>query len=289
MDRFFKHFPLVQYGNSVANTVSVNIFAKVAFQKKIQENYEVFHPYTIREGDRADTIAHLYYGDPGYDWLVYYCNNIVDPYYDWYMDQDTFNRFITVKYGSLTDARTKIKFFRSNYATDDSMISVTAFNALSADQKRFWDPVVGINNSIIRYERKKEDVVFETNKIIQTNISLVGNTVFIEGEYVYQQSGTVTGSADVSFANSSLTILKNIIGTISTTYNLKGSESGANAVISSTNTLATSISSTIQSYFESNTFYEYENELNEKKKNIKLIDIAYVEAIQKEFKELLSS
>ena len=79
MDNYFKHFPLVQYGNSVANTVAVNLFAKIAFQKNFQLNYEVFHPYTIKEGDRPDTIAYLYYGDSGYDWLVYFSNNIVDP------------------------------------------------------------------------------------------------------------------------------------------------------------------------------------------------------------------
>jgi len=97
MDTFFKNYPLIQYGNTVANTVSVNLMSKIAFKKKIQQNFEVFHPYTIQEGDRADTIAYLYYGDSGYDWIVYYSNNIVDPYYDWYMDTDTFNQFVANK------------------------------------------------------------------------------------------------------------------------------------------------------------------------------------------------
>ena len=49
MDNFFKHFPLVGYGNNIANTVSVNLMAKIAFQKTIQQNYEIFHPYTIQD------------------------------------------------------------------------------------------------------------------------------------------------------------------------------------------------------------------------------------------------
>ena len=290
MDNFFKHYPLVQYGNTVSNTVAVNILAKIAFQKTIQQNFEVFHPYTIQEGDRADTIAYLYYGDSGYDWLVYYSNNVVDPYYDWYMDSNSLNRFIADKYQSLTNARRKIKFFRSNHIADDSMISPTAYNALSANQKRFWTPVNGINNSTIRYERKKEEVIFQTNKTQQLTISPVGNTSFAVDEYVFQQNAGVTvGSATVNFSNSTVCIVSNVIGTLSTSYNLKGGDSAANATVSAVNTLSTSISSDIQSYFEGVSFFDYENELNEKKKNIRLIDLAYVQSIEQEFKSLMSS
>lgn len=290
MDNFFKHYPLVRYGNNVSNTVSVNILAKIAFQKTLQQNYEIFHPYTIEEGDRADTIANYYYGDPGYDWIVYFSNNVVDPYYDWYMDSDSFKRFITSKYGSLTAARRNIKFFRSNYVTDDSMITVAAYEALGYNQKRFWAPILGINENVIRYERKKEDIIFETNKVEQLSISLVGNTSFSNNEYVYQTNGGVTvSSATVLFSNSSVCIVSNIGGTISTSYNLKGGDSMANATISSVNTLSTSISPDIQAYFESVSYYDYENEINEQKKNIRLIDVSYVNAIEREFKQLLSS
>jgi hypothetical protein len=36
-------------------------------------------------------------------------------------------------------------------------------------------------------------------------------------------------------------------------------------------------------------YYDYENEINEERKNIKLIDAAYAQSIEKEFKQLLSS
>jgi len=290
MDNFFKHFPLVQYGNNVSNTVSVNIFAKVAFQKTIQQNFEIFHPYTIKEGDRADTIAYLYYGDAGYDWLVYFSNNVVDPYYDWHMDNDSLNRFISDKYGSLTEARRKIKFFRSNYLSDDSMITTAAYAALSSNQKRFWAPITNLNDNIVRYERKREDINFETNKIQQLNITLVGNTSFSNGEFVSQlSSGVTVGTGSVNFSNSSVCIVSNVIGTLSTSNNLKGGSSGANASVSLVNTLSTSISSDIQVYFEGVSFYDYENEINEQKKNIRLIDLSYVTQIEEQFKALLSS
>jgi len=77
-DNFFKHYPTVSY----SNTTVKNLLAKVAFQRDNDANYYTYNPYTIVEGDRADTLAYLYYGDPGYDWVIYYANMIVDPYFD---------------------------------------------------------------------------------------------------------------------------------------------------------------------------------------------------------------
>jgi hypothetical protein len=214
----------------------------------------------------------------------------VDPYYDWYMDSNSFKNFITNKYGSLTVAKRNIKFFRSNYVSDDSMISTGTYNGLSSNQKRFWYPIVGADNNVIRYERKKEDIIFQTNKTQQLSISIVGNTSFSTNEYIYQTSGAVTvSSGTVSFSNSTVCIVSNIGGTISTSYNLNGGDSLANATVSSVVTLSTDIDPEIQSYFESVSFYDYETEANEKKKNIRLIDVAYVSEIERQFKKLLSS
>lgn len=289
MDNYFKHFPLIRYGNTVANTVSVNLFAKVAFQKAVQQNYEVFHPYTIEEGDRPDTIAYLYYGDPGYDWIVYYSNNIVDPYHDWFMEQTVFKEFIKEKYGSVTEAQQKVKFYRSNYVEDYSMIDPSVYEGLSSRQKAFWTPLVKLDNVIFKYERKKEDVTFETNQVLQLDITLVGNTNFTSGEYVYQQSGGVTvASGTVRMCNSSTLVVSSTIGSLSTSYNIKGGKSSANATVSSIKTLKTSIPAELQSYFHPISYYEYEDEKNEERKNIRLIDVSYIEEINEEFKRLLT-
>lgn len=292
MDNYFKHFPLVAYGNSVANTASVNLFAKVAFQKSLQERYEVFHPYTIQEGDRADTIAYLYYGDPGYDWLVYYSNNILDPYYDWYMDHTTFKKYIITKYGSLVDAQRKIKFYRSNYLSDDSLIEPSAYNALTENQKRYWNPLISRNNTPYKYERKQEEIIYNTNKVIQLTIELdTANTSFSTGEFVYIQNGggVVQATALLNVANTTSATISSVTGSVATSLTLKGATSNTTANITATSTITTSIPAELQSYYSAVTFYDYESELNEQKKNIKLIDVSYLQAIEDEFKSLLSS
>jgi Base plate wedge protein 53 len=288
-DNFFKHYPIVEYSVGNSNTAIRNILAKVAFQKDNDYNFYTYHPYTIVEGDRADMLAYLYYGDPGYDWVIYYSNMIVDPYFDWPLDTNSFKRFIETKYGSLSDARSKIKFYRSNYLSDDSTLSTTAYNALSELQKSFWSPVIGNNNSIINYRRKKDDVVFNTNKTISLNISTVGTKVYSVGEQVRQSSGSVVvASGSLKFSNSSVAVVDNIEGSFTTSYNLVGVSSGANSTVSSVDVISTSIDPTVQNYFVPVTYYEYEEELNEKRKNIRLLDSSYVGKVEEQLKDLLS-
>jgi hypothetical protein len=288
MDNFFKHFPIVNYGGAQSNAAALNIISKIAFQKQVEQSFYTFHPYTIEEGDRPDTIAYFYYGDPGYDWIVYYSNNILDPYHDWYKDSESFKRFVETKYGSITKARQKIKLFRSNYIYDDSYIPASFYNSLSEQKKRFWTPAQTSGNVITRYERKKEEIRFDNNQTLSLQIS--GNTSFNQGEHVYQVSGGATVSSGIlQYSNSSTAVITHTTGLFSNTMNLKGSDSLSNAVVSSVTNILVSIPSEIQEYFIPITYYEYEEELNEQKKSIRLLDASYVETIQEQFKALLSS
>jgi hypothetical protein len=283
-DNFFKHYPTISYSNTTVR----NILAKVVFQKDNDLNYYTYHPYTIVEGDRADMLAYLYYGDPGYDWVIYYSNMTVDPYFDWPLDTNSFKRFVESKYGSLSEARSKVKFYRSNYISDDSSLSIAAYNALSDLQRSFWSPVIGTNNKISSYIRKREDVVYNTNKTISLGVSLVGNTEYSTGEQVRQSSGgIVVALGNLKYSNSSVVIVDCVQGSFSNTYNLIGTTSGANSTVSSVSTLSTSIDPTIQNYFVPVTYFEYEEEINEKRKNIRLLDSSYIVKVEEKLKELL--
>ena len=62
-----------------------------------------FEKYLIRDGDRPDTLAYQFYGDPELHWLIMYSNgtSISNPWYDWPMTQGTLTKFITKKYEDL--------------------------------------------------------------------------------------------------------------------------------------------------------------------------------------------
>lgn len=94
MAEYFENFPTIEYqGRQVRDLTRRN-----KFLKNVSTNPLLFLPYTIKEGEKAEDIAYYYYGSTEYTWLVYLANNIIDPYHDWPLDEEDFNKYIIQKY-----------------------------------------------------------------------------------------------------------------------------------------------------------------------------------------------
>lgn len=276
MSGFFNYFPSVAYSNIAAK----NILAKIQFEKSVAKNLAVFYPYTILEGERPDQIAASFYDDSNYDWIVYLCNNIIDPYHQWPKSDKVFNQHIITKYGSIANAQNQTVFYRTNYEFDDRVISVAAYNALVAAQKKFWTPNFSSSGSIINYQRSQSDLYTDTNLVLGLNGSF-GNIK--EGDLLRQNSA----KGVVGFANSSYVIIKHVEGTWSEGGDVKIDNAVANVNITSVNTLQQPISNQEVEYFVPVSYFDYEAELNEQKKHIRLISSEYVDMIERDMKDLL--
>jgi len=268
MAGYFNFFPSTEY----ANTIVTNLISKVKFDQSVQKNLAVFYPYTIEQGERPDQIAARYYSDPQLDWLIYLANDIMDPYYDWPLSQNQFYEFIKAKYGSVANAQSKIAFYRNNYASDDTVLTVSGYNALSYLLKKYFKPVFGINSGVVSYERKELDQVLETNQVIDLTIS--SGTFSVGDKFIQNNS-----SGFVTFANTSHVVVDKVTGSFSA-----GAATGA--TITSANIVSQPISAVEASYWEPVTVYSYEEELNESKLHIKILDKSYVGKIEKDMREL---
>lgn len=153
MNEYFKSFPLVRYDNNVM----INITNRVAILNKIFSNRYAFYPYEVKNGMRADQVAERYYGDPDLVWLVYLSNNIVDPYHQWTMDEDTFNTHVIAKYGSVSEAQSRVAYYRVNWYEDNTSMSVSDFNDLPGNEKKYWEAELDQYNIPIAYVRKEMD------------------------------------------------------------------------------------------------------------------------------------
>ena len=258
-----------------------------------------------------------YYDNPDYVWLIGLTNKIVDPYYDFPISDDNINTLVIKKYGSIAKANEKILYFQNNWATDESNISTTAFAALGVGQQKYWAPEINEKNTIISYVRKQEDWIVTTNKVqnLSYDYSVVDNefvnvlteanyeimtendfniivdyipeTVtdkkFVAGELVSQ--GGVTFATVVTVSETTL-VIQHISGT-AVTGKITGLTSGASGVVSLVTTLNQNIPSTELIYWSAVTAYDYEIDLNAKRKNIKLLDNKYAEQATKELKTLL--
>jgi hypothetical protein len=281
MFTFLGRFPEVTYNGYNVN----NILVKIAINNLTKKYTTVFYPYVIKEGERPDIIAADYYGDARYDWLVYLCNNITDPYYQWPLSTNEFNSFINKKYGSFENANRQIAFWRNNWYKDDSIITSSYYDALPAYAKKYWAPSDSGSTTATSYVRKNVDFSVETNKILSLAVS--NNTPIVAGDNIYQYSaGTLSGSGRVMDSSKNTLTVKDVIGTFiaNTVYTLSNT---ANTTATSSNTLYTSIDSNEAVYWEYVTSYEYEEELNESRKHILILDKAFLGVIESQLDQLL--
>jgi hypothetical protein len=106
MARYFNFFPKTLYvkpnESSDADLVT-NIISRFGFESSFKENSAVFYEYEIRDGDTPEIIASKIYGDAEKHWIILNYNNIIDPNYDWPLEQRTLNKFIDAKYTENAD------------------------------------------------------------------------------------------------------------------------------------------------------------------------------------------
>lgn len=272
MTKYFSRFPLVDYNGTPAK----NILARVDFTDQTKKDIYVNFDYVLQDGStRPDILSFNYYNSPQYDWLIYMTNNIIDPYHDYYKSQDDFKSYIVGKYGSADIAKSKILFYRNDWAPDESLISENVYENLAINIKKYWKPKLNTTNQIVGYERVKDDWTVSTNRIVQLTVT-IDISAFEPGNIISQSSTGATGTLVSKDVDTGLLIVQHVEGAfaVSTTDN-----------ISSVIILKENITAAEETFWAPVYAYDYEEEQNELKKYISLIKSSYVPDIEKSFIE----
>ena len=99
---YFEYFPTIAYdvrGDKNNKRVQGITNVLVRIRKKMNViNSAFFEQYFINDGDRADTLAHQFYGDSTLHWVIMYANYMTNPYYDWPLPYFDLQKFIDKKY-----------------------------------------------------------------------------------------------------------------------------------------------------------------------------------------------
>jgi len=277
---YFNKIPTVIYDGYTAK----NLLARAKLSDQTKSNRLAFYPYTMTSDDRIDNVSNLYYDDPGYTWLIWFANNVVDPYFDTPLSEEALTAHIQTKYGSYQAAARKIAYYTVNWVGDTSILSMAQFNSLPARHKRYYEPVVGANYSIEHYRRQEDDSTVATNKIIE--LALTGASgLFVEGEEVQVNS---LNYAFVESCNDTTCVVKHVTGVFAPGDTITGVESGQTATVSSATTISETTASTDILFWKPVTFLDYEQELNERRKEIVLLDVRYKGQAEAELKRVMS-
>ena len=104
---YFRELPDILYQSNLLHKTSSqeyiaikNIFRRVKIQDWIQDNVRFFTKYTIRDGERPDTMAERLYGSPDRDWIVILTAGITNIKNDWPLSNYDLYRYVEAKYGN---------------------------------------------------------------------------------------------------------------------------------------------------------------------------------------------
>lgn len=274
---YFNKFPLIQY----ANNIVCNITARSIFSDETKNNWRNFLPYVIDDNDRADNLSYLYYDNPGYSWLVWMSNDIVDPYYEYPLTDAELNDYIISSVGSLAAAEKYIMYYETNGDTSEEKLTQSQWEALSSDYKKYYTP----DENFIYFVRDKEKKKLSTNKIINIAIENANGQFNRTGEKIFVNSNNY---GFMTFSNSSVVTVKNVTGQFANSATITGDLTGATATVTQAVEVANTLAATESAFWRPVTYYDMIKEQNDRRKNIKLLDVRLATKASAEIKRVMS-
>jgi len=214
MAKYFNYFPKTFYSannNSTGVDSVTNIIARFGFENSLKENSSAFYKYNIQESDTPEIIARKFYDNVERHWIVLLFNDIIDPQFDWPLNDKILINYIDSKYTANGSANTP------------------------AQTGLAW--AMSTNNVHAYYK-------------IVTRTSFDGTQTIEKLEVDSNTYANVTANTNAFNLNDGTTITQ---------------------VVSK----------------ETESYYQYEVDLNETKRDIKLLKPEFVSAVEKEFKKVI--
>lgn len=262
---YFSYFNKIKYGNNQA----INLTERARLLRSISDNPYIFYPYTLEEDERADNTSFNVFNDPFLNWVIYVSNDIIDPYYDWYMDSASFNEFIIKKYGSEQIAQETILGYRNNwYKNTGVRLSQQQFNQLTFKEKRYWD----VDDNLI-YTRRKMDEVLSTNLILKLELSVddISSLGSILDQKVVLKYNDTDITGEVCYIGSTYILVQHV-SNFGIDFNHNNITEVNSFNIEGVSVYHQNIDPVISKYFEPFTAYDKEIEKNEFNHSIKILD-----------------
>lgn len=288
MSRFFDKFPLVAYtlDKKLSNDYDLvtNVLFRIGIIKDVMENnINAYYFYAIKDSDRPEILAEQIYGDAEAHWIILYANDIYDPYYDWPMDDRTFEKYIAKKYGSVEWAKTNWHHFEKVITRENPAAQVTMTTTFEVNDKKLTNDALYIT-----------DIEYDYN---------IAEPAFVGTSY---GSNTFSGIIRAWNNANGYIVLSNTTGSIKAYDFLIGANSAANGTVltiasptapmDAYNTLVdtTAFASynvagkTVREIVSRNrvSYYDYELQLNDSKRQIKIIQPQYYNQIIAELDNL---
>ena len=157
---YFRPFPKVQYDlkKNKLPLLLTNVTARYKIRDRLKDRVAIYYNYVVQDSDRPDLIAYKYYNDETLDWLIYLVNDIIDPYYDWPLAQDPFNKYMATLYGSVDGAKSTVFEYRKLLNKQTVLFDGTIIpeRYVVVDQNVYNETATNMRREIDAYEYYEE-------------------------------------------------------------------------------------------------------------------------------------
>ena len=152
---YFSLFPTIFYdavGNSDPKIVT-HLLKRVALHSKASETIALFDTYDVRNGETPEMIAHKYYDDAEYHWVILLVNNITDRYHQWPMNTRQFLSHLAERYDNV-DA---VHHYEINQVSGNTNVKINIGTSnVDVDGNTIADATLVTNRE---YEEEKQDIL----------------------------------------------------------------------------------------------------------------------------------
>lgn len=293
---YFKYFPKINYkfeenGKFTKQIVNLTVVPKIV--ENLKDKDGIFVDYTIKDGERPEHIAQRVYGREDLHWIILLSNQIVNPYFDWPLSNFQLNNYIEDQYkgtaiffpSTINNTKFKIKDTSSYLASKDSYFEIdseiTQGSRTATVNK--WDPTFrklevidasdyNFNTSTLLYGTNgTKDFEIYPIKVVLYNKEAVHHFVDDFGNILDPY-----GKININQYSD-----QKIYSTSSIFYNSDGYTN-----LSDNNDYA--LNRYLNGSFEANSITNetYEYQVNDFKRNIKILKVEYIDSIVSDIENL---
>ena len=282
-----------------------NLFKRGKLREDIFANLAFFEKYSIIGDERPDNVAFKFYDDETLDWIVLLSNNILNIQTEWPMTQRTFDEVMLERYGSYENLYSGIHHYETTEIKNSFGVTVLKSGLrLQPSWKTNGNFIETINSIIDTISATPDGGITGSktvNVFMRDNIpASVGDQVLIDGvsENEYNGRFIITQIFNNYFTYELSSIPNILIPTMSTSgkeqviYTISENSLNSNP----TNPryyeywdpgLGYSVVVPSTSFIKEVTNYEYENQLQEEKRNIYVLKPRYLNVIFNDMDDIM--
>jgi hypothetical protein len=180
MSFYFRTIPNFEYVNpssdaSISDYIQIkNLFKKGKLREDIFGSLVYFTKYNVIGNERPDQIAEKFYGDETLDWVILFSNNILDVRSEWPLDNQSFDNALLEKYGSYEILHGGIHHYETIEVKNSAGITI-----IPAGLK--MTPTWKTNGNFIEFNTQKISQIFAGNGVTPTTTVTVTMNGGIKG------------------------------------------------------------------------------------------------------------